>query len=255
MTKGVTRQNDPLGAYSERFPVLRDKEGRAAKAKKILAVLSDFSGRPLSDLRALDVGGSSGMMAEEFSRGFKEVVELDLDGAAVSAGREGCAGGNVEWICGDASMLPLPDKSFDCVICNHVYEHVDDQRGLASEIYRVLKEDGFCYWSAGSRFAPVEGHYKLPLLSWFPRPVSDLYMKLAGREGRYDVKLLSYRNLKKLLKNFVLNDYTVKILKDPGRFRADDLLEKHRIAFSAPSSAYTILYPYLPIWIWVLTKR
>jgi ubiquinone/menaquinone biosynthesis C-methylase UbiE len=255
MRDGITRQNEPLGAYSERFPILRDQKGRAAKARKILAVMSDFSRRPLSKLNVLDLGGSAGLMAAEFSGQFKQVVELDLDSTALRFGRDRCESGDVEWVCGDASRLPLPDASFDCVICNHVYEHVDDQSGLAREIHRVLKDDGFCYWSAGSRFVPVEGHYKLPFLSWLPRGLSDAYMKLAGRQGRYDVKLLSYRNLKKLLKDFELHDYTLKILREPVRFRADDLLEGHRGAFRVPALAYTILYSALPIWIWILTKR
>jgi SAM-dependent methyltransferase len=37
--------------------------------------------------------------------------------------------------------IAAPDASYDCVVCSHVLEHVDDKKAL-SEIYRVLKPGG-----------------------------------------------------------------------------------------------------------------
>jgi SAM-dependent methyltransferase len=34
-----------------------------------------------------------------------------------------------------------PEASFDCVVCSHVLEHVDDRKALG-EVYRVLKRGG-----------------------------------------------------------------------------------------------------------------
>lgn len=255
MTTDLTRANECYGTFSERFPILYDRDGRIAKAQKIVAVMSDYSIRPLSELLVVDIGGSAGVMTEVFSDSFREVVELDIDHVAVERGRASCDAKNVDWLCGDATQLPFADESIDCVICNHVYEHVDDQTTLMSEIHRVLKSDGFCYFSAGSRFVLVEGHYKLPCLSWFPHWISDLYMRICGKEGRYDVKLLSYRNLTKLLKDFIRTDYTIPILKEPDRFAAHDLERGNRLAFRMPALIYRLFYPALPIWIWILSKK
>lgn len=38
--------------------------------------------------------------------------------------------------------LDLADSSFDCIVCSHVLEHVDDGKAL-SEIHRVLRPRGF----------------------------------------------------------------------------------------------------------------
>ena len=41
----------------------------------------------------------------------------------------------------DIEAIAVPDASYDCVVCSHVLEHVDDAKALC-EIYRVLKPGG-----------------------------------------------------------------------------------------------------------------
>jgi SAM-dependent methyltransferase len=43
----------------------------------------------------------------------------------------------------DIQQLPFEDLSFDVVICNHVLEHVPDDKKAMSEILRVLKPGGY----------------------------------------------------------------------------------------------------------------
>jgi len=43
----------------------------------------------------------------------------------------------------DVQNIPFPDSGFDVVICNHVLEHVDDDRKAMSELLRVMKPEGF----------------------------------------------------------------------------------------------------------------
>lgn len=38
--------------------------------------------------------------------------------------------------------IPFPDSTFDVIICNHVLEHVDDDRRAMCEFTRVLKING-----------------------------------------------------------------------------------------------------------------
>lgn len=43
----------------------------------------------------------------------------------------------------DIHQMPFYDDSFDCVLCNHVMEHVEDDRKAMKEILRVLKPGGW----------------------------------------------------------------------------------------------------------------
>ncbi|REE80879.1 methyltransferase family protein [Lutibacter oceani] len=42
----------------------------------------------------------------------------------------------------DICNLPFEDNSFDIVFCNHVLEHIEDDKKAMSELYRVLKVGG-----------------------------------------------------------------------------------------------------------------
>ncbi|HWM62704.1 MAG TPA: class I SAM-dependent methyltransferase [Solirubrobacterales bacterium] len=43
----------------------------------------------------------------------------------------------------DVMDIPFPDESFDFLICNHVLEHVEDDRRALAEIHRVLVPGGW----------------------------------------------------------------------------------------------------------------
>ena len=43
----------------------------------------------------------------------------------------------------DATDIPYPDNSFDAILCNHVLEHIPDDRAAMAEFYRVLRPGGW----------------------------------------------------------------------------------------------------------------
>lgn len=47
----------------------------------------------------------------------------------------------------DLTAIDRPDESYSLVICNHVLEHVPDDRKAIREICRLLKPDGFAFLS------------------------------------------------------------------------------------------------------------
>jgi len=243
------------GTFSERFPILHNEDQRNKKAAKVIAVCRAYSRRPLHELVALDLGASTSIMTEQFARYFKRVVALDVDQVGLKSGRQKSEASNIDHLCGDGTRSPLRDGLVDVVICNQVYEHVEDQHGLAFEIERLLSPDGFCYFGAGNRFVLIEGHYFLPFLSWMPLWASHIYLKLMGRKVKYDVYLLSLRNLRKLLKNFEMIDFTRQIIDDPVAFSADDVIKPDSFLSRLPRWLFGIVYPILPAWVFVIRPK
>lgn len=43
----------------------------------------------------------------------------------------------------DITDIKQPDNTYDVIICNHVLEHIDDDSRAMTELFRVLKKDGF----------------------------------------------------------------------------------------------------------------
>ncbi|MFH1701146.1 MAG: class I SAM-dependent methyltransferase [Candidatus Zixiibacteriota bacterium] len=243
------------GTFSERFPVLFNEDQRNKKAAKVIAVCQDYSSRPLNELIALDLGASTSIMTGLFSQHFKRVIALDVDVVGLRSGKRKKPLSNIDYLCSDGTKSALKSGSVDVIICNQVYEHVEDQRGLTSEIKRLLSPDGFCYFGAGNRFVFIEGHYFLPCLSWMPLWMSHIYLKLMGRKVKYDVYLLSLRNLRKLLKDFDLIDYTRRLIDNPEKYYADDVIKPNSFLTRMPHWMFKIVYTFLPAWVFVIRAK
>ena len=54
----------------------------------------------------------------------------------------------------DVQQIPLADDSVDVILCNHLLEHVADDRRALHELYRILKPGGW-----GILLSPVEPDY------------------------------------------------------------------------------------------------
>lgn len=234
--------------------VLKDVQGRNQKCNKILSVLRDFrqiSSRSL----CLDIGCSSGVMTSLLGDQFGWAIGIDIDQDAVHYAKDHSPSPLAQFFIGDSMALPFRDSSVDVMVCNHIYEHVPQADQMMDEIYRVLKKEGFCYFAAGNRHMIVEGHYGLPFLSWLPNTLGNLYLKCTGKGNFYYEQHLSLRGLKRLVKKFRIHDYTLPIIRDPERFFATDLFNTKSFLYRWVCWLATYLYPWIPTYIWVLTKK
>jgi 2-polyprenyl-3-methyl-5-hydroxy-6-metoxy-1,4-benzoquinol methylase len=228
--------------------------GRERKAKTMVAVLKDFSKKPLNELKLLNIGGSTGIIDNYLSDYFLSVLGIDIDSAAINYAKSNFQKPNLNFEIGDAVNLRFPDNSFDVVICSQVYEHVPSPELMISEIFRVLAPGGVCYFAATNRLMWNEPHYKLPLLSVIPRPLAHLYVRFFRIADHYHELHYTYWGLKKLVSHFLIHDYTQKVISNPVKFHVDYMISPKSLkAFAARHIAGKLPW-FTPGYIWLLEK-
>lgn len=93
---------------------------------------------------------------------YSTIIGTDIDNKAINKANEMNKFNNCSFVVADGMNLPFDNDMFDIIICNHIYEHVPDDKSLIKEINRVLKPNGICYFGGGHKYQIIEPHYRLP---------------------------------------------------------------------------------------------
>lgn len=251
--RAVDGTRDRQLAYSDLQPEMRDEAGRRAKAAKIVAVLEHWLGTgDLSGRTLLDVGSSTGFIADELHRAGARVIGLDIDQPGLAASRTRLSA-EVLLLCAEGERLPLADDSVDLVVFNHIYEHVLDPAAVMRELARVLAPGGAMFLGFDNRRYPVEPHHRLVGLSWLPPRWGSRYLRAAGRGDTYHERLRSPRSLRQLVAGLAVWDYTYTVLAEPERFAAGDLVP--RVLRRLPDAAWRAVGGLLPTYLWIATTH
>jgi len=242
--------------YSELYHREIHDGSRKVKAMKTLSVLHDFLSGNLSGLDVLEVGCFTGEIGFSIAAHFKSYNAIDVDKNAVSTAENEKPSRltNLHFNVMNAEMLGFSDDRFDIVICSHVYEHVPNSGKMMDEIFRVLKKNGICYFAAGNRFVFMEPHHRLPFLSIMPKVFANSYLKIAKGLFPYYETHMSVFSLRKLVAKFAVFDYTKKVIAQPEKFNATDMLRQGSAMQFSVYVFVTLFYWLSPTFIWILKK-
>lgn len=239
--------------YSHDNLEMHSSEGRRRKAATMHRILDEALGPSrLAGASVLNLGCSTGFIDEFLAPHVRTVMGVDIDQPAIDLAKGRCTAGNVRFQVDDAMALTFSDATFDVVICSQVYEHVPDPARMIREIHRVMRPGGVCYFAATNRWAVMERHHHLPFLSWLPSGLADRYVRLFKRGDAYYERHLGYRDLLRLVSDFKLDDYTVRVLSEPTRYAAAYMLSPGRVWVAR--LAYNGFRSLFPGYIWLLWK-
>ena len=238
---------EPEGGWRQHMPF--DPEQRRAKAQKIVSLIE--LERPLSGASVLEIGTGTGVIPAEMAR----VVGVSGRVISVDTMDTRIAPDGYEFHLTSGSLLPFDDASFDAVISNHVVEHVGDrsaQQVHLNEIRRVLRPNGVGYIATPTRWALIEPHFKVPLLSWLPRALRDRFLRITRRGKVYDVDPYGPREIRAAFQRAQLDyrDRTLDALGEVARLERANLAA--RLLAGSPGWLRRAIRPAIPTMIFVV---
>ena len=121
---------------------LKTRSGKAFLYRKFLVYprLKHFLPVP-----AIDIGCGIGDML----KCYPDILGLDYDKSVV----EYCRERGYKALHMNENQLPLPNESQQSVLLDNVIEHIYDPKLILSEVYRVLKNDGYFVVGVPGKFA------------------------------------------------------------------------------------------------------
>jgi lipopolysaccharide biosynthesis protein/ubiquinone/menaquinone biosynthesis C-methylase UbiE len=90
----------------------------------------------------LDIASGEGFGSAILSRTARSVIGVDISTDAVEHARSYYTQGNLRFIHGSATEIPIPEASADVVVSFETIEHLIEHDKMMSEIKRVLRPDG-----------------------------------------------------------------------------------------------------------------
>jgi 2-polyprenyl-3-methyl-5-hydroxy-6-metoxy-1,4-benzoquinol methylase len=231
--------------YSEAIPGAIGESTRLVKAKQICAVIEKHcAGRDLRSMSVLDYGSSTGLMTSYFASRFKRAIGVDVDRPAIAQATARFTSQSAVFLAMNNEQTMFASGSFDVVVANQVYNFVQSQPDMFSELYRILKPGGVCFLGARNKYAVIEPQYRLPLLSMLPARLTASYLRaFRGTSTFIGSGYRSRAEIQRLASAFRIHDYTLDILRRPADFGFDELVPYARIANALPLEAIVSLVP------------
>jgi ubiquinone/menaquinone biosynthesis C-methylase UbiE/uncharacterized protein YbaR (Trm112 family) len=202
----------------------------AEKGRQSFGEIEELGSRyqPIKTDSLLEIGCGTGGFLVAAKDKFKHVVGTDIAFRWLVIARKRLEelGLDVPLVCCCSENLPFRDDSFDLTVAEDVLEHVREQETSLKETHRVLKSDGMLFIGTPNRFSVTsEPHVRVWGVGFLPRKWMNSYVKFVKGISYEHIRVLSFPELKKLLKKSYFADHHILLptiteeeLKDFSKF-------------------------------------
>jgi SAM-dependent methyltransferase len=223
---------------------------RPIKASAILSTCRRLIGKDFSRTRWLDIGCGSGDIAAALAPHVGHITGIDPSPwqrwPTLRARHP-----NLDFIQGDfqeAAKIEAPDV----IVCNQVYEHVEDPLKMIRLIHQILKPGGHVYFAGPNLLFPLEPHVFWPFVHWLPRGFAVQIMRAFRARHVITAHSVTIWKLRRWFLGFEAFNALPTVLMHPEDFGRKGLL--WRWLGRLPRVVVDALTPVSPGFIFVLRK-
>ncbi|HOV84335.1 MAG TPA: class I SAM-dependent methyltransferase [Paludibacteraceae bacterium] len=106
----------------------------------------------LTGKKVLDIASGEGYGSNILANYAEKVTGVDISPEAIAHAQKVYNRNNLEYIQGNATKIPLTDKSIDVVVSFETIEHLEEQERMMEEICRVMKSEGILIISSPDKY-------------------------------------------------------------------------------------------------------
>jgi len=202
----------PLASKKEIDKQVDDWVNKVSSSRSLVKFFKERVGE-VKNKNILDVGFGSGGVAVAFNQAGAIVYGVDVEPELKDIAERNAVFNKAKanFIIYDGLRLPFDNDFFDHIVSFSVLEHVSFPDKLLNEIFRVLKPGGKFLLTLPNKYYPKETHTLAYFVSYMPKKIADIYLKLLKRSPLKDDNLhfYSYFDILKMLKK---TDYKYELV-------------------------------------------
>jgi ubiquinone/menaquinone biosynthesis C-methylase UbiE/uncharacterized protein YbaR (Trm112 family) len=162
----------------------------------------------------LEIGCGTGGFLVAAKRKYDDVVGTDIAFRWLVVARKRLQelSVNVPLVCCCAEFMPFRNGRFQIILAEDVIEHVKDQKATLQECHRVLSHDGAVFLATPNRYSlSPEPHVRVWGVGLLPRRWMNAYVRLVKGIAYEGIRVLSFMELKRLLRNCQFEDHRIML--------------------------------------------